>query len=397
MGVFHEYIVRNLTPDQMEKERAKALREIGRLLNCEVFTYAARISPVLAPVRLPVSVLPEDILPFIDLIEGLSGDRIAVILETPGGSGEVGRDMVEILHEKFGHVMFIVPGMAKSTGTIMVLGGHEFFMGPGSALGPIDAQLQQDGKTYSADALIEGLNRIKEEVEKTGKLNSAYIPVLQRLSPGEIEHAHNALEFARATVTDWLIRYKFGKWETRETSGEQVTQDYKESRARDIAEKLASQSLWHTHGRSLRISDLRKLGLKVNDYSSDSNLNDAIQRYYVLLRMTFDAQNMFKIFETPDARVVRRFDLQGVAPKAQDKRNQSDLSKASNVKINVNCKCGSNYSLQVNLEENQLLQENSIAFPRNKVFSCPNCGTQHNLESLLSDIEKQAGRSAIFN
>ncbi|MCA1792263.1 MAG: hypothetical protein LC667_21175, partial [Thioalkalivibrio sp.] len=283
-----------MDPDQIEVERKRHLARIGELLGSDVMTYAARLSTT--PIPLPTSVMYEDLLPFVDLLDGLEGPAISIILETHGGAGEIGRQMVEILHARFETVRFIVPGTAKSTGTIMVLGGHEILMGPGSSLGPIDAQLQQDGKTYSADALIEGLNRIKKEVvESKGELNPAYIPFLQKLSPGEIEHAHNALEFARETVREWLIRYKFGKWEVRETSGKEVTDEYKTKRADEIARALASQRKWKTHGRSLTITDLRKLGLKIRDFSESADLYDAIQRYHVLLRMTFEGGNVYKL------------------------------------------------------------------------------------------------------
>ena len=39
-------------------------------------------------------------------------------------------------------------------GTIMVLGGDEILLGSSSSLGPIDAPIAQDGKQYSADALL---------------------------------------------------------------------------------------------------------------------------------------------------------------------------------------------------------------------------------------------------
>jgi hypothetical protein len=209
-GLFHEYIKRSLTSDQVEQERRAQLRRIGQLRNSAVLTYAARLTVM--PVPAPTSILYDDMLPFSDMLETCTGDRISIILETHGGVGEVGREMVELLHERFKHVTFIVPGTAKSTGTIMVLGGDEILMGAASSLGPIDAQLAQDGKQYSADALLEGMNRIKDEVERTGKLNAAYIPILQKLSPGELEHAQNALQFARETVGEWLARYKFREW-----------------------------------------------------------------------------------------------------------------------------------------------------------------------------------------
>jgi len=211
MGIFHEYLNRRLSAPQVEQERKAQLARIGKLRNTAILTYAARIGQL--PQQVDISVTYEDILPFRDSLDALIGDRVTVILETPGGFGEVGKDMVEMLHERFSYVEFLVPGMAKSTGTIMCLGGHEILMGSGSSLGPIDAQLLQDGKRYSADALIEGFESIKEEVEKSGQLNPAYIPMLQRISPGELQAAENALEFARDVVTEWLCKYKFSNWE----------------------------------------------------------------------------------------------------------------------------------------------------------------------------------------
>lgn len=78
----------------------------------------------------------------------------------------------------------------------MTMAADEILMGTASALGPIDAQLTWQGKVFSADALLEGLDKIKDEVAKTNILNKAYIPILQGISPGEIQSARNALKFA---------------------------------------------------------------------------------------------------------------------------------------------------------------------------------------------------------
>jgi len=69
----------------------------------------------------------------------------------------------------------------------MAMSVDEILMGPASALGPIDAQMSWQGKRFSADALLEGLEKIKEEVAGSGILNKAYIPILQGISPGEIQ------------------------------------------------------------------------------------------------------------------------------------------------------------------------------------------------------------------
>src|SRR5437016_1422113 len=68
------------------------------------------------------------------------------------------------------------------------------------------------GKVFSADALIDGFEQIKKEVAKEG-LNRAYIPILQGISPGELQSAKNAKSFAEVLVRQWLAEYKFRKWE----------------------------------------------------------------------------------------------------------------------------------------------------------------------------------------
>ncbi|MGI8741790.1 MAG: hypothetical protein ACR2NN_04305 [Bryobacteraceae bacterium] len=49
------------------------------------------------------------------------------------------------------------------------------------------------------------MEKIKKEVVDTGTLNRAYIPILQGISPGELQSAENALSFAKILVTQWLV------------------------------------------------------------------------------------------------------------------------------------------------------------------------------------------------
>src|SRR6266566_6863172 len=107
-GLLHEYITRNLTPQQIEQERRAQLARIGELRQSAVLTYAARLTAM--PVQPPTPILYDDLLPFTDMLANCTEDPITIVLETHGGVGEVGREMVEILHERFKHVTFIVPG-----------------------------------------------------------------------------------------------------------------------------------------------------------------------------------------------------------------------------------------------------------------------------------------------
>jgi ClpP class serine protease len=47
-----------------------------------------------------------------------------------------------MLHGKYSEVAVIIPGYAKSAGTIIAMAGDEILMDSISALGPIDAHLQ---------------------------------------------------------------------------------------------------------------------------------------------------------------------------------------------------------------------------------------------------------------
>lgn len=331
----------------------------------------------------------DDILFFQDFLADLQGQRISVILETPGGSGEVGRQLVEMLHAKYSHVEFIIPGWAKSTGTIMALGGHEILMGPASALGPIDAQLTQEGKTFSADALIEGMENIKKEVEAVGKLNTAYIPILQKISPGELQHAKNALDFARVTVQEWLARYKFGNWTEHRRSKTEVTVEERESVASEIADKLCSQTHWKTHARSISMRELRDLGLLITDYADTPELDRAIVRYQVLTKMTLEQGNVAKLIETANATLAVRFNVaQAVGAPSS--------GQAVSATIDSVCKnCGRHTLVQLDFDPGTPLQPGNVRFPQNGLLACPKCGTINDLNPARTATEQQAGRPSL--
>lgn len=146
-------------------------------------------------------------------------------------------DLVKAMRDRFEDVAVIVPGYAKSAGTIITMAADEILMGPYSALGPIDAQIFHNGKRFSADALLEGMEKIKDEVTKTGVLNRAYVPILQGISPGELQSAENALNFAKVLVTQWLANYKFRTWHVHSSNQMPVTEDDKQQRAEAIAKQ----------------------------------------------------------------------------------------------------------------------------------------------------------------
>lgn len=384
MGIYSEYLDKNMNFPEIIAERKSQLKRIAGIRNRDILVYASD-STKNAPTQIDYS----DLLPFSDQLSNLTGDSIDIILETPGGFAEVVEDMVKQVRSRYEKVGIIIPGYCKSAGTIFSMAGDEILMGPMSALGPIDAQIMFNHKKFSADAFLEGLLKIKKEVLSAGKLNPAYIPMLQNISPGEIQHCENAQTLSKKLVYEWLAEYKFKYWDNHSSTGKAVTDKDKLNRATEIAEALCKQSEWLTHGRSIKMNDLENLKLKITDYSKIVGLNDAITRYYTLLRMSFET-NIYKIIETADTQIYRF--TTGPNPGVQPIPKTQKMAG-----LNFNCpKCKEPFLIQLNIGQSEPLKPGHIPFPvDNNIFNCPNCKTPSNLTQLRLQIEAQTGKKIV--
>jgi ClpP class serine protease len=83
-------------------------------------------------------------------------ERLVVILQTGGGLVEVAERMVTVFRHFYKRVVFLIPDVAMSAGTILAMSGSEIWMDYYSCLGPIDPQLERkakDGSTTYVPAL----------------------------------------------------------------------------------------------------------------------------------------------------------------------------------------------------------------------------------------------------
>ena len=397
VGIYTEYLDKQMGFEELSKERKVQLRRISELRGGrDILVYATDQNPTPLKTGTLLSINYSDLLPINDQLTNLSGNAIDLILETPGGAGETAEDIVRLLHNKYDEVGVIVPGSAKSAGTIIAMAGDEILMEPASALGPIDAQIIWQGKSFSADALIEGMEKIKDEVITTGDLNKAYIPILQSISPGELQSAENALNFAKVLVGEWLVKYKFKNWMEHRVSKDAVTEEEKKELAERIATKLCNHRFWLTHGRSIKIPDLEGMGLRVTDYSQNADLAEAIRRYHTLVQITF-ATNCYKLFETPDSQIYK-FVTPQMGPLAQVPGGlaPAGAAQAEIAHFDFQCpNCKRPARLQANLDKPKPLQPGCILFPKNNKFNCPGCKAQIDLSDLRLQIEAQAKKKIV--
>ena len=135
------------------------------------------------------------------------------------------------------------------------------------------------------------------------------------------------------------------------------------------------------------------MGLKIKNYTNDPDLYDAVNRYYTLLRMTFDLTGIYKVFETCCSQIYQSIS-QAAMPSIP---SIPENIKPQMAHANFVCpKCNSQFKIQINFRKNINLAPASILFPKNDIFVCPNCGTQTNLSAMRLQIEAQTGLKLIF-
>lgn len=384
MGVYSEYLEKRFSFEQLCDERKKQLKRISEIRKRDIIVYAGNINS-----NSPNSIDYSDILPFSDQLSNLTSNDIDIIIETPGGIAEVVEDLVKLIRSKHEHVGVIVPGMSKSAGTIFAMAADEILMGESSALGPIDAQILSNGKRFSADAFLAGLNKIKQDASKNNRLELAYIPMLQSISPGEIQHCENAQEFSKTLVKNWLIEYKFRDWNIHSSTQKPVTEDEKIKRADEIAKNLCNHSKWLTHARSIKIQDLRDMKLQITNYQNNIDLDDAITRYYTLLQMSFET-NIYKIFETPESQIYKSINKTPNLPAGGNNLLPNPLI------ADIECgKCHTVSKIQINFATPSPMIDGVIPFPKNNMFKCPHCGAETDVLGLRLQLEAQTGKNIV--
>lgn len=219
-------------------------------------------------------------------LDSLGPDRraaLAVILDTPGGIVEVVERVVTTIRFMYSNVTVIVPDQAMSAGTIFALSADRIMMDHLSCLGPIDPQIEKDGRLVPALSYLNQFERLNQKAQG-GVLTTAEYALLDKLDLGELYQFEQARALSNELLIKWLSTYKFKDWKKTETRGLEVTLNMKEERARAIATLLNNPERWHSHGRAIDRKTLREeVDLKIDDLEVDEVLYTNIRDYFGLL------------------------------------------------------------------------------------------------------------------
>lgn len=235
-------------------------------------------------------------------MNGSPKDKLAIVLQTPGGVVEIVERMVGVIRNFYTEVIVIVPDAAMSAGTVFALSADNIMMDYFSRLGPIDPQIFKDGKLVPALAYLNQYQKLNKKAEE-GNLTTAEYAMLEKLDLAELYQFEQARELSVELLITWLSQYKFKDWETTETREIPVTEDMKRERAKEIAHLLNDPERWHSHGRGISIDTLRyELKLKIDDYSENGKeeLSKCIRDYFDLLTDYLDRENLISFVHTKE-------------------------------------------------------------------------------------------------
>ncbi|AKL98613.1 SDH family Clp fold serine proteinase [Endomicrobium proavitum] len=207
-------------------------------------------------------------------------DTLIVLLTTGGGSAETAEKFVNIIRHFYKNVYFIIPDYAMSAGTIFCMSGDKIYMDYSSNLGPIDPQIfsMKEKQYVPANGYLDEIELLLDKSRKNTLTNAEFV-ILQNQDLAFLNQCRQARELSEKLLEDWLVKYKFKDWSIHASNGVKVTAVEKISRAKQIAKELGNNKEWKVHSRPIKIDDLEKMKLKIDDYSKDKDLQNVIRQY----------------------------------------------------------------------------------------------------------------------
>ncbi|HWS85270.1 MAG TPA: hypothetical protein VN207_13530 [Ktedonobacteraceae bacterium] len=289
------------SPDQFDIVRRNKLKAVQEITGRPLVIYAVDfvgshpIKAQLTDSLISISLADKD--SFDEVTRSLQkGSKIDILLHSPGGLAEATESIVALLRERFSHIRFIIPNVAKSAATMLAMSGEQLLMDDRSELGPTDPQMifRQDGRLIvaPAQAIKDQFKTAQDEINNDPKKLPSWVPILGWYGPALLTQCDNHLALAAELVSKWLKQYMFAG----NPEGEE--------KAEKLAEYLANHNKFRSHSRRVGMADLQTYGANILDMRTEPELHDAVRDLYTAITLTFSHTGAYKIVENSDGEAL---------------------------------------------------------------------------------------------
>ena len=240
------------------KEKDRYLRQllisdIEKLTGRELVVYFAKLSEGINHSD------PDDLS---EVLEGVSGKDIDLIIQTPGGMVDAIEKFVTVLRQLKMRYRVIVPSLAKSGGTVIAMSAEKILLGVNSELGPIDPQFV---------------------MPDLGPVPCQYIAADETQPPTIRALAKSAVvrmrQLAERILSEGMLNGK--------------SQD----ELRAVIEKVSSSDTYNSHGAVIDFSEAKALGLAAEWMPSEGDLWRSIWLLYCCYDHDVKLRGIGKIVE----------------------------------------------------------------------------------------------------
>lgn len=280
-------------PSAFDVVRRKYLKALAEHTGRSAILYAAKWTQSGDHDPSLTSITEEDVQGLMEVVHGLPGKNLDLILHSPGGSAEAAEAIVHYLRAKFDHIRVIVPHAAMSAATLVACAANEIVMGKQSSLGPVDPQYIIGGpnpgqvQAVPAQAILDQFDLAKQECRDPHVLG-AWAPMLGQYGPALLMQCKNALKLAENLAAEWLRTWMLGSTRSKQRAA---------IKARAIAKALRDHKRFKSHARHISRDQARSMGLVIVDLEADQTLQDLVLSVFHATTLTFDQTTAVKIIE----------------------------------------------------------------------------------------------------
>lgn len=242
-----------------------------------------------------VIVSNRDVMGFMEALNGVTKGPLDLILHSPGGSPDAAQAIMSYLRDQgYGPIRAIVPLAAMSAATMMALSCDEILMGTHSQIGPIDPQLTistpEGPRSSPAQAILDQFEQAKSECASSPAALAAWLPILRSYAPGLLSQCLTAQSASQDLVATAMRSYMFSDLPDSDATAQ----------AARIAEWFNDHKSHRSHGRPVRLPELRELGVKVRALEADDDLQDAVLSAWHGVQLTLAQVAVAKLVESSE-------------------------------------------------------------------------------------------------